>query len=382
MNDTVAQDTPARLARLQTYVESDPNNFSLLTETFDCALALGELKVAQQYLSRALLLEPTNVFLRHSQATLWIAEKRYTEAEALLQELVDGGVDASAVIFNLAYVKIRLQKFPEGRDLFSSIKGKPDAPEESTAMLLRCVHHLREFDEAFKVIEQAMQDKTLDVSAAGVASLLYLDANQLEQAKRFSEAVLQKDPSHVEALVACASVALAEKNPTRAKSLLAQALHQNDQDGRVWSANALANLLEMNLDRALQEFKLAVTYMPGHIGTWHGMAWCNLLRKDLAAAQQNFESAMALDRNFGETHGGMAVVHAIQGRRLEAEVSIERALRLDPTSLAARYAQGILSGEATDHKAFMCFAERVLAGRAKPGGGSLADLLREPGGRN
>lgn len=381
MNETAVQNTPARLARLQAYVDADPSNFALLTDTFDCALALGELNTAQQYLARALALEPDNVFLRHSQATLWIAEKRYPDAEALLQELVDAGIDAPAVMFNLAYAKIRLQKYTEGRDLFLSIAGKSEAPAESAAMLLRCLHHLREFDDAFKFIEQAMQDKTLDVSVAGVASLLYLDGNQLDQAKRFSEAALQQNPNHVEALVARGTIALAEQNAALAKSLFAQALRQNDQDGRVWSANALANLLEMNLDQALQEFKLAVSFMPGHIGTWHGMAWCNLLKKDLTAAQQNFEAAMALDRNFGETHGSLAVVHALQARRAEAEACIERALRLDPTSLSARYAQGILSGEVTDEKAFMRFAQRVLGGRAKPGGGSLADLIRTQEGQ-
>jgi Tfp pilus assembly protein PilF len=381
MTDTGVQNTPARLARLQAYVEADPQNFSLLTDTFDCALALGELETAQSYLARALELEPDNVFLRHSQATLWIAEKRYAEAEALLNELIDAGVDSPAVVFNLAYAKIRQQKYPEGRDLFRSLAGKTDAPPEAAAMLLRCQHHLKEFDEAFKFIDQCVQEKTLDVSSAGVASLLYLDADQLDQAKRFSEAALQQNPNHVEALVARGSVALAEQDAATAKSLFAQALKQNEQDGRVWSANALANLLEMNLDQALQEFNLAVKYMSNHIGTWHGMAWCNLLKKDLSAAQQNFETAMALDRNFGETHGGLAVVFALQGRNEEAKASIERALRLDPKSLSARYAEAILSGEAADPQAFRRFAQRVLGGRAKAGGGSLADLLFKATGR-
>ena len=93
MMEPTMQPTPARLARLEAFLEQDPQNFSLLTDTFDCALALGELSAAQHYLTRALEIEPRNVFLRHSQATLWIAEKCYAQAESLLRDLIAKGVD-------------------------------------------------------------------------------------------------------------------------------------------------------------------------------------------------------------------------------------------------------------------------------------------------
>ena len=355
-------------------MEQDPQNFSLLTDAFDCALALGEFKTAQQYLERALGIEPRNVFLRHSQATLWIAEKRYAEAESLLSELIAEGVNSAVVAFNLAYAQFRQHKYDQARDLLRSLPGAPDAPPDSFAMLLRCLHHLRAFDEAFALIEARLREKTLDVAAAGVASLMYLDANRLGEAKSLSEAALQSNPNHIEALVTRGSVALGERDVATARSLLARALAQNAQDGRVWSASAMTHLLEMNLDQALSEFKTAVSFMPNHIGTWHGMAWCNLMKKDLAAAQQNFEAAMALDRNFGETHGGLAVALALQGRREEAKLSIERALRLDPQSLSARYAEAVLSGEVADQEAFQRLARRVLGARAHAGG-TLADLI-------
>jgi len=296
-----------------------------------------------------------------------------------LQQLLDAGIDAIAVVFNLAYAKFRQQKYGEARDLLRSVPGKSEAAPESTAMLLRCLHHLREFDDALKFIEQAMRDKTLDASATGVASLLCLDADRPEQAKRLSESALQQNPGQAEALAARAAIALAEQDPELAHSLLAQALERNGEDGRVWSTKAFASMLSMNLDQALEEFKRAVSYMPDHVGTWHGMAWCYLLKKDFAAAEHNLQTAMALDRNFGETHGGLAVVYAMQGRREEAEASIERALRLDSANLSARYARGILDGETADPRTFMRLAERILATRAKFGGGTLADLLHKPG---
>lgn len=381
MSENAIDHTSARLARLRGFAEQDPENFSLLTDIFDCALALGEFETAQSYLSRALALQPGDVFLRHSQATLWIAQKRYAEAETLLSELISGGIDSGVVLFNLAYAKIRQQKHAEGRDILRPLLERQDAPPDTFAMLLRCLHHLREYDDAFQLIEQCQQANALDVAGAGVASLLYLEGGQIEQAKACAEAVLRSEPNHIEALVARGSIALSERDPEIAKPLLQRALSLNPNDGRVWSTSAFSHLLELNLDRALAEFKTAVALMPNHIGTWHGMAWCHLMKKDLAAAQQSFETAMAIDRNFGENHGGLAVVYALQGRRADAEASIERAQRLDPKNLSARYAEAVLSGEVADREAFTRLAERVLGGRSRVGGGSMADLLRKPPGR-
>lgn len=129
------------------------------------------------------------------------------------------------------------------------------------------------------------------------------------------------------------------------------AMRQNPQDGRVWSASALAKLLEMKLEPALFEFKKAVSFMPKHMGTWHGMGWCNLMRMDLPVARQNVDAALALDRNFGETYGGLAVVLALESTREEAKGNIERALRLDPAARSACYAEAVLKGEAIDQAA-------------------------------
>jgi len=73
MNDAAKRNSHARLERLQAFLEDDPRNFSLLADAFACAMSLGELQTAQQYLDRAHELEPESAFLRHSQASLWIA---------------------------------------------------------------------------------------------------------------------------------------------------------------------------------------------------------------------------------------------------------------------------------------------------------------------
>ena len=157
--------------------------------------------------------------------------------------------------------------------------------------------------------------------------------------------------------------------------MLAQALRQHPQDGRSWSALGLADMLAGDLEQAMHDFRQAVVFMPAHIGTWDGLGWARLLSQALQEARAAFEQALALDRNFGESHGAMAVVQALQGEREQAVQSIERAKRLDKANLSARYAESILSGEASDVQALQRLAQRLLGERKGPLGGTMADWL-------
>ena len=375
MSLNISANDVARMARLESFVQSDPSNISLLAEAFDCALEIGAWESAQGYLTVALGLQPDDASLRHRQALLWIAEKRYDRAELLLTGLLTEGPRSPTILFNLAFVKFRQHDYAAARDVLQPLIGNPEAPAQTPSTLLRCYHHLGEFDQATALIGQLQKMNALDVTSMGVASLMYFDANEVDKARGLSEATLKLDPHQTEALVARGTVALGERNVTGARKLLSHALDGNPNEGRVWSACAMASLLEGNYDRALTEYETAVSLLPNHIGTWHGKAWANIAKRDWAAAQKDFETALALDRNFSESHGGLAVVLAQQGRTEEAKASITRALKLDPQSLAARYAEAILSGVASDQVAFRRFAERILAGRSRPDSAALAHIF-------
>jgi Flp pilus assembly protein TadD len=115
--------------------------------------------------------------------------------------------------------------------------------------------------------------------------------------------------------------------------------------------------------------------MPSHIGTWHLLGWSRILGRELDGARSAFDTALGLDRNFGESHGGMAVVLALQGQREQAEAAIERALGLDRDSLAARYAQMVLSGQTEDPERFRQLARRLMQTRQGAFGRTLSDLI-------
>lgn len=375
MQSTVshAQD---RLARLEGYLLQDPHNQPLLVEAFQCAFETGRFEAAQRHLDQALAQQPQDTGLRHAQATLWIAQQRLDEAQAMLESLLAAGESAPAIVFNLGFVQFRRQQYTVALEQWLKLWGQPEAPAQTAAYILRCHHHLRDFAAGQAFLAKLSQAGMLDAAVCGVAALMRLDANDLTDAKHWAEQALAHDPGQIEALVARGSIALAEQDTVSAKTLLERAVAQGPNEGRVWTALGMASLLEQAYDRALAQFSRATTLIPGHIGTWHGKAWTHIARGEWEAAQRDFETALELDRNFGESHGGLAVALARQGHAGAARDAAARALRLDPQNLSARYAEAILQGIADDPATFRRFAARVLAKRTRADGTTLDDLLQ------
>ena len=360
------------LASLEGYLEQDPENASLLAEVVSVAFETGRPERAERLLERAgpaLLSDPA---VSHAKAMLLLSRQRFDEAAALLGDLIARGVTAPQVRFNLAYARFRQGKFLDAAEAFQALVSLGDAPVESLSYLLRCLHHAGELDHALAAWDAA-GERLKTAQALGVASLICLDANRLEQARDLAQRSLGDPAAPVEAMVTRATIAVGEGNDALAEGLLDRAVARAPGDGRVWSAIAAARMGRGDLPGAEQAFVETTRHMPAHIGSWHGLAWCQLLRRDLAGAQSSFETALTLDRNFGETHGGLAVVAALHGRTAEARQAIERAQRLDRNGLSARYAEAILAGEASDPRAVQALAARLLRDRPAMNGQAILE---------
>lgn len=373
-----------RLDRLETYLRQDPENLSLLGDTFEAALQAGEWARAEFHLrhAKALGAEPRRWQLR--EAHWLIAQHRWDEAESCLRQLMSAQGAPAAERFvlahDLAYVALRRGSFEAGfaelAPWVENVAASEALDPAHQALWLRLLHHLRRFESAFEWATARWQLQQLAPAAAGVASLIALDVDQASCAMEWAEYALRHDGQQPEALVARATLALGQNDAALARRLVTQALLRNPSDGRTLSALGFTDLLELQLDAARANFQQAVQSMPGHIGTWHGLGWTRLLQGDLLAARQAFDTALALDRNFGESHGGLAVVQAMLNQRAEAEQSIERALRLDRAGMSAHYAQAVLRGEARDMQAIRRLARRLLGGRAALMGSDMLDVLQ------
>ena len=252
----------------------------------------------------------------------------------------------------------------------------------SQVLWLRALHRAGELERGLQWAAAAEQRGMLHPLAAGVASLLAVDGDDLPAARRWAGTALEATGgASMEALLARSTLALSDQDAGMARDAADAALQINGSDGRAWSARAFANMLAGDLLRAGEDFDRAVDHMPGHIGTWLGRGWALLLRGEVEAARASFEAALAIDRNFGESHGALAVVAATTGDREQAEQHLQRALRLDAAALSAHYAQAILAGRARDPELLQRLLQRALRASQAVGGTSSRTTMPSSSGR-
>jgi len=380
----------ARLDRLEEYLQEDSDNETLLAEAFNTALQCAEWPRAEFHLRHGLALYPESLHWRLRDADFWLAQADFGQASIVLKTLQKlPGQQRSftdAVLQNLAFIEFQSGRYSACAEVLAErlmadiapAANVQRAPAEMALLWLRANHHENQLDRAIHWTQAFDREHGLSPQIAGVASLVALDAGDLELADRWSAMVL--DPAFstdrpIEALVTQASLALASTDAAKALSFSAQALRINPQDGRVLSAHAFAQLLGGQPSAALAYFQKAVSVMPNHIGTWHGQGWAQLVLHDLDAAHTSFEAALALDHNFAESHGALAVVLALQNQAEPANAHIQVAQRLDRGNLSGRFAQAILDGETADARAFEQMARRLLGGMPSALGDSLFERV-------
>ena len=338
-----------RLTRLQGYLSVDPGNETLRADIFYTALEAGELDVAQAELTRALGERADDPVWRHRRSTLFLATKRYDEARAALQELLDAGVNDPAIVHDLAFALFRLGHVDRAAETVLPLLDAPELRDgPAWPLWLRCMHRLEREDVGLERFRAQLALGGPSADAIGVASLMAIDAGQLAEANVWSKTALQRQPDHLEALVARGTLALSAGALQEALQYYQRALSVSPSDGRTWSGVALVRMAFGDLPGADEAFGRAVETMPEHVGTWIAHGWCRLLRNEPAEARRSFEEAVRRDRNLGECHGGLAVALARLGERDAAKREIDLALRLEPKGLGARYAEAVLAGKAED----------------------------------
>jgi Flp pilus assembly protein TadD len=358
-------DAANRLRRLEGYLQEDPSNLQLLADACDAALACGEHARAQAHAERGEQLDPSPEWtLRRAQAC--IARRSLPEAVVLLESLRARDAVNPVIAHDLAYVRLLQGECEATRRLLEPWMTEVNAVTDTVVLQalqvawLRALHRLQRLDEAWQWILLQQDKRILQAAAHGAASLIAVDLGEMEAARGLADAALAADATQHEALVARASVALAQGETPLATALVGRALELHPDDGRTWSTLGYASLQAGELREARRQLECAVLGMPDHIGTWHALGWACLLLGDRDAAQAAFEQALGLDRNFAESHGAVGLAMALRGDDAGAERHLELAEKLDPLNVTGRYARALLAGEAGDAQRLQALAARLL----------------------
>jgi tetratricopeptide (TPR) repeat protein len=371
----VQAEAAARLEKLRGFLKMDPGNPSMLAECADLALQLGMPRDAATWTERALEGAPQDPYLLARLASAKIALGEAEPAIRLLEPLAAAHESEPAIRYNLGYAYMRAGRYAEAKEALAAIVDHPAAPASTRHFLARALHHLGELDEAIEHAREHAEAHPEDAMAAGTLSLLYFDAAELAEAKRWSERALAGQPDSLDALLAAGSVAVVNEDEEQAAQAFEKALKASPLNGRAWAGLGMVAMMKLDLTAARGYFEKALADMPGQIGAWNALAWCQMLQKDFAAAQASLERSLAINRNIADTHGALAALEAFQGRWQEADQHAKRALGLDPGSFAGQMA-GWLKMQSAG-KGQLALAEMMGMMRAHPAmrGGSIADML-------
>ncbi|VVE90706.1 tetratricopeptide repeat protein [Pandoraea bronchicola] len=355
----------ARLERLLGYLASDPGNDALRADAFDTALGAGDRAQAQALFDGALPEQQLAPMWRFRLGNLALAAHDWARAKTLFDDLRAEFGDNPGLAHNLAYIAFQSGDFARVDALLSPWIDLVDVDDTTRALWLRAAHHASMFRDALARARQWQASNLLGPQAAGVASLMAVDAAAFADVAPWAQFALQHLPEQHEALVALGSMALGNQQSDQAKQCFTAALRTHPEDGRAWSGMGFALLALLDSEGARSAFARAVKHMPSHIGTWHGKGWAALTTNDVAQARADFEHALSLDRNFADSHGAMAVVNYFERREDEARAAVARAFGLDRGCLTAKFAQAMLDGELSDVEAVKRMSGMVLARQAR-----------------
>jgi len=349
MNVSSAASASGRLERLAAYLQQDPDNAALLADACDAALACGHHEAVESCLSSAARLSLQAPEWQMRRAHFCIARRDLPQARTLLEDLAVRTGQHPVLVHDLAYVHLLQGDAARAHALLAPWAAddfdEPDLPQEAMqALWLRACHGLGRVDEAWDWAQRVRAAGRLQPQAAGAASLVALDQDDLPAAAALADLALAADGTQHEALVTRGSLALAAGNADEATSYFERALRRNDDDGRTWSALGFTSLLSRDFPSARQRLERAVAAMPGHAHTWQALGWTRLLLQDAEGALAAFRSALDLDAASAEGQAALGLALVLSGRGDEAELFLRRAEELEPDEGLASLARALLAG--------------------------------------
>ena len=365
----------ARLERLRGFSRWIRRTPVLLEEASAVALALGLGKDAQAFAERALVVKPDNPQLLVCLANAKLALGEVQAALDLLEPIARVHEGEVGLRYNYGYALLRVGRYAEAKEVLAAIVEDPRAPASTRTVLVRALQYLGEVEEARAQARKQADARPDDPVAAGVLSLLCVDAGDWKEARQWAERSLKGQPENLDALLAVGSVAIVEENPDAAQGIFEKALALRPKSYRAHMGLGAAALLKFDTARAREHFERAGDERPGDTGTLNALAWSQMLGKVTPPARATLERSLAIDRNIGDTHGGLAMLAAFQGRWDEAELHGKRARGLNPNSFGGRMVQVLKMQSAGQGEQARQKVEAGLKSAAAPGGGTLADML-------
>lgn len=340
---------PTRLERLWSYLEADPGNPHLLRDIGREGMSTGQFEAALKALNT----------LAQQGACGSNDEAAATHALLMLGQVSQAGDRADTAFASwpedeAVRVEAARAWLHSGRneDVLRACEAPftdPLIDRMAAELHAQALWRLNRLEEALKLSTEAVACHPDDAGLLALHSALLYDNEQMAPAFVAAQRARALSPRHAYlALHVLASACLMQQDVAGAQAFINEAFGISKQDGRIWLLKGSTDMLTGQFDAAMEALHEATRIFPGHPGSHVTLAWLQLLQNDLDAAEETIQRAVEASPAFAESHGTLAVIHARRGEREEAERCIRRATLLDRDGFAARYAQKVLDGTATE----------------------------------
>jgi tetratricopeptide (TPR) repeat protein len=363
------------IARHERFHALDPRNPMLLRALADLHHQAGNFDRALECYRECLVLDGGDQATQSRIASLHISRHEFTQAEAMLREVMAGGADDPVLWHNLGISLYFQRRWTDAVEALQKARDRGLRDADNLRYLTFAWHHLGDTKQALDICQQWLS-ATPSPKAHGYHALLLMDEGDMSEAVKAAEQSLAQDPDDDNANIVLGMWSTETQNIDDAAARFERVVRKDPDNCRGWLGLALVQLYRAQHVDSIASFKRALTFMPRHVGVIVAMGWAHFNNRDFAAAEATFRHAIGIERNFGEAHGGLASALVVQNRREEARREVAIARKLDPNGFGLVYARSVLMAMEGRREQGEEYMARALERQLRPGGPTLMDSIR------
>lgn len=338
-----------RIERLWSYLEADPGNTSLLRDIAREGMSTGQFEAALKALDALAHLSASDAGDEAASIHALLKLGRTSQAGDRADAAMAHWPEDEAIRVESARAWLNSGRHEDVLRACEAPFVDPLIDRMAAELYGQALWRLARLEEALTVTAAAVARHPDDARLLALHSALLYDDEQMAAAFDAARRARAMSPQLAYlALHVLASACLMQQDVVGAQALIDEALAVSKRDGRMWLLKGSAEMMTGQLDSALVSLGEATRLFPGHPGSHLTLAWLLLVQGDLDAAEEAIQRAIETNPAFAESHGTLAVIHARRDQKEAAERCIRCATLLDRKGFAARYAQKILDGTATE----------------------------------
>jgi len=335
------EEIQGQIARLQSYLQMDPENIPLQLDIADLQHSAGQFMEAERSFNHVLTKQPGHEVASARLANVFISQLRFGEAEGILRSLTVDSAEAPVLNHNLGIALVYQNRWEEALEALQRASEGGVVDAENSFFKAYCLANLERREEAMVMAASALDDN-VDDYLRGKVGLFQLEMGAIDLAAKTCEKLIQRQPRNIDANVVMASWNLEQQEIDSAERQINIVLDQAPNNPIALLGRALVQMYNQQTVKAIATFERTLALTPRAVGTWVALAWAHYANNDLVKAEAVFKKTLEIDRTFGEAHGGLAVIYALTARVEEARAAIARAKGLNQNSFGAAFAVSIL----------------------------------------